>query len=124
VNNIILQEDSFLIAGNDETGITFDYNNWSKTRPSHCQRSGDIIDNPLLDKTGPTGSGSLSPARFKILEISPARDRAQVRSQVTEDFFKTRRESAPDIGGHEILVFVGVNKRVDKYVVLAVPRMA
>ena len=37
-NNIVIQEDSVKIAQFDNpTGITFGYNNWSKTPPSGCQ---------------------------------------------------------------------------------------
>ena len=56
----------------------------------------------MLVKSGSTGAGSLSPGWFKILDNSPARDRARVLSAVTDDYFGTSRGSAPDIGAHEV----------------------
>jgi PKD repeat protein len=101
MNNIILQEDSVAIGENEATGVTLGHNNWSKLPHHSIQGTGDIIAHPLLAKTGPTGAGQLTPGWFKILEGSPARDRAKVLSEVTRDFFKTLRGGAPDMGAHE-----------------------
>ncbi len=102
LNNIILQEDGAELCELDASGVTFGNNNWSRTPRSECQGAGDIIGNPQLAKTGPTGPGTLTPGWFKLLENSPAKDRARVLREVIEDFFKTPRGSAPDIGAHEI----------------------
>ncbi|UCE43346.1 MAG: PKD domain-containing protein [Candidatus Aminicenantes bacterium] len=102
LNNIILQEDEIPLATNDSRGVTFGNNIWSKTPPSDCRGSGDIIADPKLAKTGPTGPGSLKPEWFKILENSPAKDRAKVLSEVIEDFFRTPRGNKPDIGAIEL----------------------
>ena len=101
-NNIILQEDALAIIGaNEAIGVIIGYNNWSKTPPSNFRGTGDVTGNPLLAKSGPTGPGLLTPAWFKILASSPARDRAKVLSEVTEDFFRTPRGGTPDMGAHE-----------------------
>jgi parallel beta-helix repeat protein len=101
-NNIILQENNVNIATNGAAGIDFGYNCWSKSPPGDCQGIGDIVSNPQLAKTGSTGPGLLTSQWFKILENSPAKDRATVLGQVSEDFFKTLRGSAPDMGAIEL----------------------
>jgi chitodextrinase len=100
-NNIILQEDSVSIGYNGATGITFNHNDWSRSPEKGCQGAGDITGYPMLAKTGPTDPGSLTPAWFRTLESAPTRDRAKVLSEVIEDFFKTPRGSAPDMGAFE-----------------------
>jgi len=102
MNNIILQKSRADICVSAATGITFGYNNWSKTPPRNCRGPEDIKGDPQLAGTGPTGAGLLTPAWFRILDSSPARDRAKVLSEVREDFFKAPRESAPDMGACEI----------------------
>jgi hypothetical protein len=101
-NNIIEQHDAIpvIVIEGSTDGIVFSNNNWSKT-PSYGSGTGDVIGNPLLAKTGPTSAGSLKADYFKILADSPARDKAKVLTEVTEDFFKTMRGTQPDMGGHE-----------------------
>ena len=101
MNNIILQEDGVPIAENGASGITFGYNNWSRTPPGNCQGRGDIIGNPKLAKLGLTGPGLLTPQWFKIFKSSPARNRAKVLREVKRDFFNTLRGTNPDFGAHE-----------------------
>jgi hypothetical protein len=100
-NNIILQEDSIPVAVNSATGITFGYNNWSKTPPSSVQGMGDVIDDPKIAKTGPTGPGELTAEYFKLLSDSPAIDKALPLAEVKEDYFGNPRGESPDIGAHE-----------------------
>ena len=101
-NNIILQENSVAISYIEASGISFGYNDWSKTPSSGCRGTGDIIADPKLAKSGSIGAGFLNAGWFKILESSPARDRATVLSKVTEDFFRTIRGDSPDMGAYEI----------------------
>ena len=101
-NNIILQDDSAAIAINSASGIAFSYNNWSRTPPSNCQGSGDVIGDPQLAKVGLTGPGLLAPGWFRILRSSAARDRAKILNKVNMDIFKTPRGRHPDIGAYEI----------------------
>lgn len=107
-NNIILEEDNRVVPINttlasSHAGFTFSNNCWNKTPTPAAQGPGDVIGNPLLARTGSTGAGSLSPAWFKILGNSPAKDKAEALSAVKEDFFRTPRGSAPDIGAHEFV---------------------
>jgi PKD repeat protein len=105
-NNIVMEEPSNQIPINStltssHAGFTFSNNCWNKIPTAAAQGTGDVIADPLLAKTGSTGPGLLTPAYFKILENSPAKDRATAIAQVTEDFFRTPRGTAPDIGAHE-----------------------
>lgn len=98
-NNIILQEDSLPVADvADDSGLNFSHNLWSKTPPPHVSSSDDVIGDPQLAKSGP---GLLTPEWFRLLSSSPARDRAKVISEVTEDFFRNARGNNPDMGAHE-----------------------
>ncbi len=100
MNNIVLQESTAAIG---ETLISAIYSNnlWSKTPPTGGSGSGDIVANPQLSKSGTTAAGSLSGNWFKLLSTSPAITKAQSLAQVTEDYFRTARNSTPDIGGHQ-----------------------
>ena len=84
------------------SGLTCSYNNWSKD-PSSGSGTGDVIGNPKLAKTGPTGPGELAGEYFKISSDSPARDKGDAISAVTADFFRDKRPvgTYPDMGGHE-----------------------
>ena len=102
-NNIILQEDSLPIAIIESSGgLSFSYNLWSKTFPPNASGTGNVIGNPQLRKTGPTGPGELTPEWFKILDSSPARERAKVINEATEDYFGTARGRYPDMGAYEL----------------------
>jgi hypothetical protein len=101
-NNIILQEDRVDICVIEASGISFRNNNWSKKPPRRCRGDGDVAGDPRLARTGPTDPGLLTPGWFRLLEDSPARDRARSLSEVIEDFFRMPRGSRPDIGAHEI----------------------
>jgi len=102
-NNIIEQSDSLPIASISGTtsGLSFSYNVWSKNPPSSASGMGDVIGDPKLAKTGAVGPGELTPEWFKVLAGSPARDRAKILIEVTEDFFRTARGKYPDIGADE-----------------------
>jgi len=105
VNNIVVQDDSesvVMISHLETIGITFSHNCWSRLPIAGSRGTGDVIGNPLLLKTGSTLPGELSPGWFRIQAGSPARDKAIVLSQVTEDFARTPRGSAPEIGAFGI----------------------
>lgn len=103
VNNIVFQEDRVAIARVDVRGVMFSHNNWSKRPARTCRGRGDVIKDPRLLKSGRLGSGQLRPEWFKILADSPVKDRGQTIGEVVEDYFKTPRRGAPDIGAHELL---------------------
>jgi hypothetical protein len=102
-SNIIEQSDSLPVASisGSNSGLSFSYNLWSKDPPSGASGMGDVIDEPKLAKTGAVGPGELTPEWFKILAGSPARDRAKVISEVSEDFFRIARGKYPDMGAYE-----------------------
>ena len=96
-NNIILGKNSAVPSMN---GLTFSNNNWAIT-PAAAKSSTDVLGNPQIARTGTTTSGTLTSAYFKILTSSPLINVAMPLYSVSEDFFKTERSTAPDIGGHE-----------------------
>ena len=101
-NNIVLQEDSVTMIYNGATsGLTFSYNCWGETAPANCQGTGDVVGDPKLAKTPPSGAGTLTANYFKILSDSPAINHAQVLAGVTQDYWQTERGGSPDMGGHE-----------------------
>lgn len=101
VNNIVIQEDpetSVMICHLEASGISFSNNNWARTPVSGARGAGDVIGDPRILRTGSMEAGALSPGWFRIADDSPARDKAVVLSQVTEDFARAARGSIPDIG--------------------------
>ena len=120
-NNMIVEEAGNQVPinatlTNPHSGFTFSNNCWNKTPTAAALGTGDVIGDPLIAKSGSTGAGLLTPAYFKISANSPARDKAAVLSEVTEDFFKTARGSSPDIGAHE---FVGGSSSVVELILAA-----
>jgi parallel beta-helix repeat protein len=98
-NNIILGTDSAIPS---KTGITFSNNNWTMpVIPTLGKSTTDIVGNPKIARTGTTTPGTLTSAYFKILAGSPVINAAMLLTNVTDDFFKIIRGTAPDIGGHE-----------------------
>jgi len=102
VNNIMLQEDGVAISHLEASGLSFASNNWSRLPVSGARGSGDVNADPQLVRAGSIVAGELSPGWFRILPSSPARDKAIVLSLVTEDFARTPRGSAPEIGAFGI----------------------
>jgi uncharacterized protein YuzB (UPF0349 family) len=97
VNNIILQEDSHIIAVNAGTGWSFFNNLWSKTPSSKLIGTNDIIGNPLLLE-----NTSYDLTSWYILNSSsPAIGKAMVLDMVLNDYFNYTRDNLPDIGAIE-----------------------
>ena len=96
-NNIITGKNSSVPSN---SGITFSHNNWGAT-PSLAAASTNIVGDPQVARTGSTAPGAVTSAYFKIAGSSPVIDAATSLNSVTNDFFKSARETAPDIGGHE-----------------------
>jgi hypothetical protein len=68
-NNIVIEDDPNRVpiyVESSHSGLILAYNCWNKTPLAAAQGTGDIIADPLLAKTGPTGAGSLTPGYFKI----------------------------------------------------------
>jgi hypothetical protein len=102
-NNLILEEDGGVTIAvvPTDAGLQFSNNLWSKAPPASASGPGDVVGDPQLAKSGVIGPGLLTPEWFKLLASSPARDRAGVITEVTEDFFGNARQSEPDIGAIE-----------------------
>ncbi|MFH1261970.1 MAG: right-handed parallel beta-helix repeat-containing protein [Pseudomonadota bacterium] len=100
-NNIIVQETGTIAEIFNDPNLHFSNNLWSRTPSTNASSPNDVIGDPLLAKTGPTGPGELLPDYFKLLVNSPAIDHAKVISEVTGDYFKHLRSTSPDIGAHE-----------------------
>jgi PKD repeat protein len=104
-NNIVVEEVSGRVPisiASSHPGLVCSYNLWNKTPVTGAKGGGDITANPLLAKTGSTAAGQLTSAWFKIAATSPAKDKAKVIAEVPDDFFRTQRGSAPDMGAYEI----------------------
>lgn len=103
INNLIEQDDLLPVAlVISAPGFTLSNNLWSKTPPSNAAGEGDIIGDPELIKTG----DQLSPGWYKLMNNSPAINKALTLSEVTQDFSGdsravSRSNPAPDIGADE-----------------------
>lgn len=101
-NNIVIQEDGlpclYIETG---SGLTFSNNLYNKTYDSDAINTKDIIANPMFSHIGETGSGKLTAEYFKLLSESPAINKGIIIDKVQEDFYKNKRDFAPDIGAHE-----------------------
>jgi len=102
-NNLILEENAGKAVADvpADAGLQFSNNLWSKTPEADASGLGDVVGDPQLAKSGVIGPGLLTPEWFKLLASSPARGRAGVIAEVTEDFFGNARQSEPDIGAIE-----------------------
>ena len=79
-NNIIVEEGAGRVPINttlasSHAGFTFANNCWNTTPTAAAMGTGDMIADPLLARTGPTGPAWLAAGWFKILDNSPAKDR-------------------------------------------------
>jgi parallel beta-helix repeat protein len=104
INNLILQEtdNRISLGGGVDNGWLLANNLWSQPPGSNFAGRDDVIADPHLAETGPTGPGQLTAEYFQIMIGSPAIDKAQDLAEVVEDFFQTVREPVPDIGAHEV----------------------
>ena len=100
-NNIIHQDGALTIALWAAPGLRHSRNLWSKLPRSAALASDDIVTDPGLAKTGPILPGQLAADWFKLLPTSPAIDKGTPVPAVNEDFFRTLRDTLPDIGAHE-----------------------
>lgn len=104
-NNIIYRNDGKATGTIPPlAGITFSNNVWFPTRPANANGFNDRVGiDPLLAKTGPTGSGQLTAGYFKLASLaSSAVGAGAVLPEVTKDFFGTPRGNPPASGGHEL----------------------
>jgi len=88
--------------------LTFSNNLWSAQPPSGLRSNGDVTGEPQIEKTGSTGFGELTGGYFKLTASSPAINKGIVLEQVNDDFFKSSRDSQPDLGAHECIPATGI----------------
>lgn len=106
-NNIIVQTTSGTIA-TISGGVTLANNIWSKT-PS-TKGATDVVGDPKLAQTGTFAAGQLTGDWFKLTSAStlaidngtsvPSID-GSIANLVSDDYFKTARGAAPDVGAYE-----------------------
>ena len=103
-NNIVVEEAAGrvpIMVEINHSGLVFSNNCWNKNPAAAAVGTDDMIADPKLAKTGSIGAGLLTSSWFRIMDSSPARYRARVLSQVTDDFQKNLRDSTPDMGAFE-----------------------
>lgn len=117
INNVVMQEDSssVVFVAQDQTGLTFSSNLWSKAPQSAASAQNDIVGDPLLTKTGLTaaqtavgsgvgqsageaGAGMVTAEAFRPKAGSPALSKGIPLPEVTTDYYKTPRGQKPTIG--------------------------
>ncbi|MBN1773567.1 MAG: right-handed parallel beta-helix repeat-containing protein [Deltaproteobacteria bacterium] len=102
LDNLIVQGDATpLCAVETGAGLLFASNGWSSAPCAAAAGAGDVIGEPRLERSGPTGAGELGASYFRLLADSPMRDAARTLDEVAEDYFRTPRGTAPDLGAHE-----------------------
>ncbi len=101
-NNIIFGQGTAASVPNDP-GLNFSHNLWSKAPLAAASGAGDMLGDPHLAMSGPTGAGLLKPDWFKLLPNSPAIDVGISLSQVPNDFDGVSRSygAGYDIGAYE-----------------------
>ncbi|MBN1186865.1 MAG: Ig-like domain-containing protein, partial [Bacteroidales bacterium] len=107
INNIIFQEGEPLpIYALSNPEMLFHHNLWSKTPLVDVIAAGDIIGDPMFEKTGSMEAGKLDPKYFKLLGNSPAINKGIKNDFVTHDIFHNERDALPDIGASEYRIAV------------------
>lgn len=104
-NNIFYGSANTILA---KGGLTFSNNFWKIIPSANAAGTSDVFGDPKIARTGATTRGAITGDYFKLLATSTAINKAMVLTQVTEDFFKTVRDSLPDIGGQEFDGTVGL----------------
>lgn len=84
--------------------LHFSNNLWYPNPPSEVRSDSDVLADPLLLMGGEVYPGQLSAEYFMVSPESPALDQGRMVDMVGTDFFRTPRDSSPDIGGHELII--------------------
>jgi len=100
-NNLIQQDGSLAIARWAAPGLRQVRNLWSKSPRSPALGPDDIVTDPGLARVGVILPGQLTADWFRLLPSSPAIDKGTPVPLVKDDFFKTVRDTFPDVGAHE-----------------------
>ena len=101
-NNIVVGKTLVNDAGGrTKSNWTYSNNLWSKT-PEAMRGAGDVIGDPKLANINhDPAAGEGDPKNYFLTAASPAINAGFNLAEPKEDFFKNRRDSRPDIGGHE-----------------------
>ncbi len=101
VNNVIVQDGRVPVAHLEAAGVRFDHNAWSRRPVRGCRGAGDVVRDPMLARSGPSGPGALTAAWFELLPGSAAIDAAIPLASVADDHHGRPRSEKPDLGGIE-----------------------
>jgi len=97
-NNLVMQDgDLPVIATIDQPGVTYSYNLWSKEPYDAASGPGDVIGDPMLMQVGEPFFADW----FRLMDTSPAIGAAISLPDVSDDFFASLRDVAPDMGAVE-----------------------
>ena len=98
INNLVQQDgDLPVIATLNQPGVVYSHNLWSKPPSSAASGPGDVIQDPMLSRTGVP----YEPDWFRLTGLSPAIDMAQLLPEIVDDYFGITRGSLPDMGAIE-----------------------
>jgi len=97
-NNLIVQDEGVIAQVGGGNEVLCRNNLWSREPPAAAKGPGDRVGDPHLQspKLFPP-----VPAHFKLTSRSTLAIGAALRTNASEDFFRTRRDTNPDIGAHE-----------------------
>lgn len=97
-NNLIVQDEGVIAQVASGKDLLCRNNLWSREPPAAAKGPGDQIGDPHLQspKVFPP-----APTHFKLTAKSTLAIDAALKTNVSEDYFRTRRDTKPDIGAHE-----------------------
>ncbi len=101
-NNLILESSGTIAVVNQNGGLAFGFNLWSRTPPTPAASATDVIGNPLLvDPMHQYTAGSLQAEWYKLTSASPAIGAGHSLPEIPIDYWNTPRNSKSDIGFHQ-----------------------
>lgn len=103
-NNLFYQSNGkpFVSRGGNFSGCTISHNAWSSTPPSNVDSSSDVVGDPkLVNPNAARERNNVDPRWYMLTKDSPPINKGLPFAGIEEDFFGNKRDSKPDIGGHE-----------------------
>ncbi len=98
-NNIFYRNDGKPLAKiPNKAGLTFSHNLWSSAPPENASGTGDVVGDPKLACTGPTGPGQLTRDYFALQPDSPAIGQGAALYGVTAYCWVTNQHAALNLG--------------------------
>lgn len=97
-NNLIVQDEGVIAQVGGGKEVLCRNNLWSREPPAAAKGPGDKVGNPYLQnhKAMPP-----APTHFQLTSRSSLAIDAALKTNLTEDFFRAKRDGQPDIGAHE-----------------------